>query len=153
MAQLDSLTSISPLKMDSPSPVSHSQRSYRRSLSEGPSNESIERLRRIMRSLPGPEAIGRRRIELLVHNVSHKDMVLSMADQPGELVRSSEERVLCRPKFSLFQPTSEALLGVLEDHHLKPTVTSPLLIRERELARYGSAAMCMPAAGFNGVTS
>ncbi|CAM9341794.1 unnamed protein product [Pylaiella littoralis] len=84
----------------------------------------------------GPEGQGRR-LEILVHNVSHKDMVLSLrrtrrAAQThqqqqqqrrrrrpaGEAVCSVIDAVdtaLARPKFSLFKPSSELILDKLNE--------------------------------------
>lgn len=128
-----------------------------------------DRVSHALDTCPGMEEVGRRRIELLVHNVSHKDMVLSLATLPGlgpsrtpseELLsrtsstsstvlrvgplapftathrrRTSssavmqEDLVLCRPKFSLFQPVSDAILQVVH-HHICPSVKVPVYVRE-----------------------
>lgn len=135
-----------------------------RSLSEGPLPEVQERVLAALAACPGMAGVGNRRIELLVHNLSHKDMVLSLAplstsskkeeaqgkpqqqqqeQQQQEAPRrmssaTSEELVLCRPKFSLFQPVSEALLGAVAGAGEGPggepagTATFPVYTREEE---------------------
>ena len=50
-------------------------------------------------------------MEILVHNISHYDMVL-------ELTMFAKERrcvTLGRPKFSLFQPTSQKIHQAIDD--------------------------------------
>lgn len=116
-------------------PLAGSQRSLRRSVSEGPTSESVERLRTFLNRLPGPQVIGNRRIELLVHNVSHKDMVLSMTNAPPqESATVSKDLVICRPRFSMFEPVSEAVLDAVSEGAAKPLARSPVAVREREHA-------------------
>ncbi|CAM9477883.1 unnamed protein product [Scytosiphon promiscuus] len=80
---------------------------------------------------PDPPGLPGRRLEILVHNISHKDMVLSLrrtrsAVKParpqqrptGEAVSDVIDAVdtaLARPKFSLFKRSSELILKKLLD--------------------------------------
>ena len=125
-------------------------------LSERPQAEVQERVSHALGMCPGMEEIGKRRIELMVHNVSHKDMVLSLArslpssssssvveEQQRHHRRSSssssssnnttEDLILCRPKFSLFQPVSQRILQAIRSLPPSlpcPSATFPVYVRE-----------------------
>ncbi len=133
-----------------------------RSLSEGPQRDVQERVSHALGMCPGMEAVGTRRIELLVHNISHKDMVLSLANPASPSPSPSpprvaddlggaaptnhkshrrrtssgtvqEDLVLCRPKFSLFQPVSETILtAIRSQHNVCPSAQFPVYVRERD---------------------
>jgi hypothetical protein len=125
------LSNVSPIKNPHPPRVC-------RSLSEGPSDEIQERVRRTLAQLPTSKQVGGRRVELLVHNVSHKDMILSLSSERAPSASAvaggggEDDLVLCRPKFSLFQPISKALDDALDSGQLESckSATFPVYTRE-----------------------
>ncbi|KAM3574424.1 hypothetical protein VYU27_003623 [Nannochloropsis oceanica] len=140
-------------------------------LSERPQAEVQERVSHALGMCPGMEEIGKRRIELMVHNVSHKDMVLSLARHPpsssscsvvGEQQRhhrrtsssnsssnnTTEDLVLCRPKFSLFQPVSQRILQAIRSLPPSlpcPPATFPVYVRELHSSRDPAAEAPSPS--------
>ena len=55
-------------------------------------------------------------VELLVHNISHSDMVLTLQEAlPGQpLPKDAAPNILARPQFNSFNPISQHILGQLE---------------------------------------
>lgn len=102
---------------------------HRRSISAGLTGEGRARLEKLLNTLPLCKEIGNKRIELLVHNVSHKDMILSVA-HPSKSENPEDDLILCRPKFSLFQLTSMKIFKRLNQSPQPPVVNFPVYTRQ-----------------------
>ena len=63
-------------------------------------------------------------LELLVHNISHSDLYVMLKKTGPDGKELSDENYLARPKFSEFQPASEAVVRHLDEHskHSSPEV-------------------------------
>eukprot|EP00429_Kryptoperidinium_foliaceum_P004840 CAMPEP_0176014912 /NCGR_PEP_ID=MMETSP0120_2-20121206/7066_1 /TAXON_ID=160619 /ORGANISM="Kryptoperidinium foliaceum, Strain CCMP 1326" /LENGTH=774 /DNA_ID=CAMNT_0017347865 /DNA_START=249 /DNA_END=2569 /DNA_ORIENTATION=+ len=58
-----------------------------------------------------------RYLELLVHNVSHTDLILSLEAPPSSETVDQSDYCLCRPRFSAFDTYSRRMLQVLNTCH------------------------------------
>jgi hypothetical protein len=82
-----------------------------------------------------------RNLELLVHNVSHTDMVLSLEGPGQNSTFDPDKNILCRPRFSCFDKYSKLVL-----HHLsgnEPILQCPCYERndERVITKHPMGAL------------
>ena len=64
-----------------------------------------------------PSNVHKQPIELLVHNISHSDLLVALGEE-GDPERRSRT-YLARPIFNKFQPTSEAILAHMKQLHVR----------------------------------
>lgn len=69
-------------------------------------------------------------IELLLHNVSHSDLVLTIADPSTEI---NSDRVIARPKFSHFREITKSILDSIEEKVIHNITFSTYLRHHRRM--------------------